>query len=89
MILMNREIGVLEEAQRLLSTERHSNMAIYFKIAAMLPHKTVRDVAFKFMELNNRVSVFFYVKIIFFPLEWIAIFIFTMCMAFSYPRCCL
>ncbi len=65
---MNREMGVLEEARRLLSTERHSNMAIYFEIAAMLPHKTVRDVAFKLMELSNRVSVFFYVKLILFSL---------------------
>ncbi len=62
---MNREMSLLEEAQRLLSTERHSNMAIYIKIAAMLPHKTVRDVAYKFMELNTRVSVFFYVKIMY------------------------
>ncbi len=65
---MNRELGVLEEARRLLSTERHSNMAIYIKIAAMLPYKTVRDVAFKFMELNSRVSVFFYAKLILFSL---------------------
>ncbi len=67
---MNREMGLLEEARRLLSTERHSNMAIYVKIAATLPHKTARDVAYKFMELNNRVSVFFYVKIIYYSLFW-------------------